>query len=255
MTFRIRRVLGTTLRLWGKNAVPAVLITSLLHAPLILWTLSAIPDDIQIRELTLVEFTTGFIALPINVLVSALLAPGVVAELQGRPLSFGGWLKGSVTQFVTAVLTTILVSMCIGGITVIIAIPFVMLSNAAVIVGALSMLYVVGLWYAAGPACAVEGTGSLAALGRGRALAKGHRLAIVSLLLLWWIVARGLWLVVVLTLGQWGVPDHVGSYIFFDAIREVLVGSLGGVMAGVTYNLLRTEKEGASPQQLATVFE
>jgi len=189
-------------------------------------------------------------------LVSALLAPGVVAELQGRPLSFGGWLKGSVTQFVTAVITTILVSLCIGGITVIIAIPFVLLPSAAAIVGALSLLYVVGLWYAAGPVCAVEGTGSLAALGRGRALAKGHRLAIASLLLLWWIVARGLWFVVfVLTLGPWGASDHVGSYVFFDGVREVLVGSLGGVMAGVTYNLLRTEKEGASPQQLATVFE
>ena len=76
------------------------------------------------------------------------------------------------------------------------------------------------------------------------------------MLLLGGIVARGLWVVVtVLTLGDWGDPGHIGSYLFVDAVREVLVGSLAGVMAGVTYHFLRTEKEGASPQQLATVFE
>src|SRR5690348_1351855 len=100
MTFTIGRVLGTTLRLWGRNVVPTVLITSLLHAPLILWTLSAIPEGIQLRQLTLLEFVVGLIALPIHVLGSALLASGVVAELEGRPLSLGGWLKGGAERFV-----------------------------------------------------------------------------------------------------------------------------------------------------------
>jgi hypothetical protein len=90
-TFRIGRVLGTTLPLWGRNLVPVVLITVLLHLPLILWELSVAQPEMLLGQLILFEYATGLVALPINFVVSALLACGVVAELEGHPLSLGGW--------------------------------------------------------------------------------------------------------------------------------------------------------------------
>jgi hypothetical protein len=256
-TLRIGRVLGTTLRVWGKNAVPVVLITSLLHLPLILWTLSVTQREMSVRQLILLEYATTLVAVPINLLVSALLARGVVAELQGRPLSLGGWLMSGVTRFVTAVITIIIVSLCIGGITLIIALPFaVHFPLLATVLASLSTLYLCALWYAAGPVSVIEGTGSLAALGRGRALANGHRLAILCLLILWVVVARGLGILeLVLTFDGTGGPSKVATYLYLDVVREVLVGSLAGVMAGVIYYFLRAERDGASPQHLATVLE
>lgn len=181
--------------------------------------------------------------------MSALLACGVVAELQGRRLSLGGWLMSGVTRFVTAVITIILVSLCVGGITVIVTIPFAFLPIGPLVLAPLLTLYLCALWYAAVPACAIESAGSLAALGRGRALAKGHRLAMLGRLTLWVIVARGLWFVVLLLIfNGTGGPSKVATYLYIDAVREVLVGSLGGVMAGVTYYFLRLEKDGADPQ-------
>jgi hypothetical protein len=260
-TFRIGRVLGMTLRMWGKNLASVVLITALLHLPLVLWELSGAAHEMLLGQLIRRECDTGLVALPINLAVSALLAYGVVAKLEGRPLSLGGWLMSGVTRFVTAVITVILVSSCIGGITLTImamAIPFGVHSGPiiALVLGSLSTLYLCALWYAAGPVCVIEATGSLAALGRGRALTKGHRLAIVGFLILWMIVTRGLWLLeLVLTFDRTGGPSKVATYLYVDVVRQVLVGSLGGVMAGVTYYFLRAEKEGTSPRQLATVFE
>jgi hypothetical protein len=256
-TFRSGQVLGTTLRLWAKNLVPVVLITTLLHSPLILWTLSVAQHEMVVRQLVLLEYTAGLVALPVNLLVSALLACGVVAELEGRPLSLGGWLMSAVTRFVTAVIAIILVSLCIGGITLIIAIPFSFhFPIVALVLVSLSMLYLCAVWYAAGPVSVIEGTGSFAALGRGRALTKGHRLAIVCFLILWVVVARGLELLeLVLTFDRIGGPSTLGTYLYIDLIREVLLGSLGGVMTGVVYYFLRAERDGTSPQQLATVFE
>jgi hypothetical protein len=258
-TFRIGRVAGTTLQLWGKNLVPVVVITALLHAPLMLWTLSWLPHELFIRSLTGFELTTALIALPINLLVSALLASGVVAAIEGRPLSLGGWLRSGATRFVTALITVILVSLCIGGISVIVAIPFAFGAPHPLVVSSIATLltlWLLALWYAAGPVSVIEGTGSLAAIGRGRALTKGHRLAILGFLILWLIAARGLWwLELLLMLGGTGGTIQVAHYLYIDFIRECLVGSLGGVMAGVTYYFLRADRDGADPQQLATVFE
>lgn len=255
-TFRIGRVLGTTLVLWGKNLVPVVLITALLHVPLLVWELSVARHGMHLRELTVLEYNSDLVALPINLVVSALLACGVVAELEDRPLSVGGWLMSGVTRLVTAAITILLVSLCIGGITLIIAMPFgTHLPWVSLVLASLSTLYLCALWYAAGPVCVIEGTGSLAALGRGRALTKGHRFAIVCCLILWVIVARGVGLLeLVVTFERTGGPSNVATFLYVDFVREVLVGSLGGVMAGVTYYLLKLEKEGASPRQLATVF-
>jgi hypothetical protein len=39
---------------------------------------------------------------------------------------------------------------------------------------------------------------------------------------------------VVLTFDRSGGPSNVATYLYVDLAREVLVGSLGGVMAGVS---------------------
>ena len=49
--------------------------------------------------------------------------------------------------------------------------------------------------------------------------------------------------------------EGLKTYLYANFVVDLLLGTLGGVVAAVTYYLLRAEKEGTSADELAAVFE
>jgi len=127
----------------------------------------------------------------------------------------------------------------------------------AIVVGVM-MLYFFGMLCMSAPASALERSGMAAALARSRALTRGHKLAIVTLIILLVLIHFALQVLVATTMfvGR-ELPGHgrftLGVYAVLGV--GVIVGSISAVMAGVAYYFLRAEKEGTSPAELATVFD
>jgi hypothetical protein len=251
MTFSIGRVLATAFRVWIRNLVPFTLITALIYSPLLIWGISAVQGEMDPQHLkALIDFERYSVALVplLSIFVSAVLTYGVVMELQGTHASIGACIATGFARFFPVLGVGILSSVCILGAfaALIIPGPFV-----------LCMLFVTT------PAAVIERPGITGALGRSRVLTAGHRLGIFILLVLLFGVAWcSVRLIVAVTLPYAGDPEHIQEtlarfplYIYAELARIVLLGSFSSVIVGVTYYLLRSEKEGTTATELAAVFD
>jgi uncharacterized membrane protein len=108
-------------------------------------------------------------------------------------------------------------------------------------------------WYAAAPACVVEGTGPVRSLGRSGELTKGRRMKIYGLLslvlIIVGIISGVVNFIVTRTIGYEGV----GSII--SAIVNVVPLAFVNVMSTVVYYSLRVEKENLTAATLADIFD
>jgi hypothetical protein len=240
-TFGVGNVLATGFRVWARNFVPFLLITALIYAPALIWETSAIPDTLtraSIRDaFVVVRYATTLLIL-LNVLVSAALTYGVVMELQGQRASIGACIATGLTRFVPALGVAFLTCLCVAGGVVLLVVGSIVLY---------CMLYV-------SVQCSVlERPGVLGALKRSRALTEGHRFEIFGLLLILVLINYGLTKAVEsVTLSN---LRSLAAYVYANLAQQMLIGSLGAVMASVTYFFLRAEKEGTSATELAAVFD
>lgn len=251
--FGIGNVLVTGFRIWTRNFVPFLLITILIHAPVAAWGMYSVQgglDDARWRQIIAFLQISPLVVQLINILVSAALTYGVVMELQGQRASLGDCIATGLRRFLPALGTTLLVGLCVGGMAFIAAIPFAAVSGLlATISAAVAGLWILTMLYVATQASVIERPGVMAALGRSRALTKGHRFALFALFLLVQLLNWALeW-----CSGAIALPD-IALYVYLKLACDVLIGSLSAVMAGVAYYLLRSEKEGTSAAELAAVF-
>src|SRR5262249_27523164 len=111
------------------------------------------------------------------------------------------------------------------------------------------LLWVSSILYVATQASVFEQPGSFGALGRSRALTRGHRFCVAIMVILIFLLLVALQVAI-----QFLTFPNFALYIYLNLARSVLVGSLASVMAGVAYYFLRAEKEGTSVDELAAVF-
>lgn len=250
-TFGVGNVLTTGFRIWIKNFVPFMLITALIYSPVLIWGISGVQGEITPdRFLSIaqkLQYVSGLTML-LNVLVSTALTYGVVMELQGQRASIGACITTGLVRFFPALGTGILSLLCIVGGTFLLIIPGIIV---------FCMLYV------ATQASVLERPGVLGALKRSRELTKGHKLEIFGLIFLLGLLGFG-----VTMLCQSVALPHLSNteyleetlrglpkYMYLNLAQQMVLGSLGAVMASVAYYFLRAEKEGTSASELAAVFD
>jgi hypothetical protein len=246
-TFGIGNVLATGFRIWLKNFIPFTLITALIYVPLWIWGITSVQGEMTpdrfthvVRDLQTVILLTGVL----NLFVAAALTYGVVMELQGQRASVGACIATGFSRFFPVLGVVLLSALCAGGATLLLIIPGVIV---------FCMLYV------ATPTAVLERPGVMGALGRSRELTRGHRLEIFGLVLILALLGFGLRMVVqTMTLD----PRHLDAtlhnapaYVFITLFEQMVVNSIGAVMASVAYYFLRAEKEGVSAAELAAVFD
>ncbi len=105
------------------------------------------------------------------------------------------------------------------------------------------------------PILIVERTSVAGALDRGIELMSGHRWRIVALVFLIWITLNLVGLVHPAWIGTW--YPMMGEEVFFLVrfVRALLMISIISCISAAAYYLLRSEKQGVSPQVMARVFE
>jgi hypothetical protein len=258
--FGIGKVLAVGFRIWGRNLVPFVALTAVLHSPLIIWAIVLTQgrlDHENLQHMIRYEGASIFLVPLLNILVSAVLTYGVVMELQGQRVSIYACIATGFTRFFAALGTMILVCLCV----VVSYVCGALLGAVgggvvAAITGSLLALYIYSMFYVSTQAAVIDRPGVGGALLRSQVLTRGHRFALIALQLLLGAIAIGLMLAIsAATRGDSFSPTRFRIWVYLDLARSVLIGSLGATLAGVAYYYLRAEKEGTSAAELAAIFD
>ena len=247
-TFSVGTVLSTGFRVGLRNLLPFLLITAVFYAPPWIWAWQAMQVEPTLENFKAVQSSiviASFLTMPINVFVAATRTYGVVMDLHGQRATIAACMTTGLSRFFPALAVAVLSVVCVGAASV-------------TVVGG---IIVFCMLYVATPVAVLERAGILGALSRSAALTKGHRWGILGLFLVLLVVNLG-----ILYLLHAAVLDsasktvatafaNLRSRIYLDYAREVVLGSLGAVMASVSYYLLRAEKEGTTASELAAIFD
>jgi len=249
-TFGVGNVLATGFRIWIKNFIPFMLITALIYSPVLIWGISGVQGEMtldRIESVSKMQLGIAGLTVLLNILVSAALTYGVVMELQGQRASIGACITTGLVRFLPALGTGILSVLCIAGGAILLLIPG---------------LIVFCMLYVATQVTVIERPGMLGALKRSRELTKGHKLEIFGLLFILGLLGFGVGKVFqAVTMPHFGDGAYLeenlrnlSTYMYMNLAQQMILGSLGAVMASVAYYFLRAEKEGTSASELAAVF-
>jgi hypothetical protein len=253
--FKIGEVIAVGLRIWARNLIPFLALTAVMESPVIIWGVVVSQGDIyygsdDFRRLVWFEGIT-FVTLPLRASVlSALLTYGVVMELQGRHVSIYTCIATGLSRMFSAIGTMVLACLCLLGTYFAGAIPGTIVDpKVGVVTGTLLALTIGAMLFVAPQAAVIDRNGMREALGRSRALTRGHRVALLGLLLLLLALAFGV------RLATNRIVWNLASLITSELASMVVVGSIIATMPCVAYYYLRAEKEGSSAEELASVFD
>jgi hypothetical protein len=248
MTFGVGNVLGMSFRVWLRNIVPFLLITAIFYAPPWLWAASTLSGEHtaeSLKHATLVFTVAGLLTWLLNVFVSAVLTYGVVMELHGQRASIGACLATGLSRFFPALGTGLLAAICAGLAALALLVPGIIV---------FCMLYV------ATTVAVVERPGVTGALSRSRELTRGHKFEIFGMLFLLGLISfaigfalRGFSLTQPHTVEA--AFESLQRQLYYSIGQQIIMGSLGAVVASVAYCFLRAEKEGTSAAELAAIFD
>ena len=250
-SFSIRKVFLLTFWVFRARYLFIILISLLVFLPSLaisLYSPGAYRGDLGEVEANLL--TLGQIFL--SVLLTTILVGGTINQLSGdRHLFANGEIDGNGLAS-PVLLTCVLFSL---GVTVgfaLLAVPGVFLKI---------------IWWVAIPVAVIERPGVLRSFGRSTELTKGHRWKILAAFLLVLAVGSAVYVVATEVLapgGFWGVSRGLSDESMYPAfipflicswIIGVMVAAFEAVLVGVSYALLRMEKERTEIDQAFVAFD
>ena len=258
---RVGGVLAKAIATWASNLPAFLLISLVLHAPIIGVTGVAYGSHERLIEMSTtwqLVFVLG--AVVVSVIGTSIYAYGVVQRLRGRP---AGILPTIVRGFarLPSGLATGLVSTLV---TVLPLVPglLMMFSGRAptggaffVFLGTIGMVFLTTFFWVAVPVAVIEGGNPFRCLARSAALTQGSRARIFGVLLVLGIADR---LVDMLIEAGTDAETFEGVRVrvwLMLATMVAVFSPLQSIAAAVGYHDLRVGKEGADVEDLARVFE
>jgi uncharacterized membrane protein len=244
--FGLGKVMGTGFRVWLRNLVPFLLITTVIYVPYVIWVVLTVQGEPTYEELRRIGWSTVIVVPLLNILVSSALVYGVVMELKGQRASMLDCLTTGLGRFFPVLGVAILTMLAIAGGLLLFIVPG---------------LIVTCVLYVTTQVAVLERPGVFGALSRSSELTRGHRWQIFAIVLLVWLLnyaVSELMQVLMVDELQRAEADLYAvlrRYFYLDLGRTVLMGSLSSVMASSAYYYLRLEKEGTSADELSRVFE
>jgi len=237
--FKVFRALGLSFRAWFRSFVDFTLLGALLFAPIFVSIALVGPsaDEDQMELLLVLSFVVATI---VSTLLAPLLIHRVVQDLDGKP---------------TPMLTSVRVGFR-GALAELVAGLGVLGAGVVPVIGGILSMMFRCKWFVAAPAAVVEKRGPLEAVDRSGQLTEGRRWAIFGLYVLIVLVTIAVsiaWMIVALTISD--TPR--GHQVALLGVA-VVIGAMQlfkGVVAAVTYVMLRGEKEGPPQEQLGNVFD
>jgi hypothetical protein len=241
--FSVGEVLGTGLKIWLKNFVPFTLITLICYIPFAVWFYTSAFEGHSASRLT---FIIAAIVTITNSVATGAITYGTVMSLRNTPASIGACISKGFSRALPSIFVGILVAICVFAGMIALVIP-------GLIVGC--------VLYVAVPVSVIEAPGVGGALSRSSALTSGHRWGIFALMVIAFIISAGVDWINTNKVMPWIIAGTTSiSTIRIKVVATVLaqyifLATIAGVMASVSYYLLRSEKEGTNIDQIGSVFD
>ena len=176
------------------------------------------------------------LGLVLNTIGEAVILYGAFQRLSGRPFQPAEAFQRALARFLPLLGLALLYGICL------------VLGFALFLVPGLILLV---MWAVVVPACVVEGLGPIESMSRSAALTKGHRWAILGIMLLAGIVNWIGSLIIGLVLGAAGAVAVGIVNLVWTAVWAVYWNCLLVML----YHDLRVAKEGIASEQIASVFD
>lgn len=242
--FTIGHAIGQGFRIWGRNIIPFTLLGVIVYSPLILWVALSFNEGIDLERAYTIAGGVVLLSILFNIFLSGAVTYGVVMEMRGTHVGLGACVATGIRRFLPALGVSFLSMLAVIG-------GFIALIIPGIIV--YCMLYV------AVQASVMEKPGLFGALRRSRALTAGNKLNIFGLLFLLGLIT-GIPRTVVekIILPDPDNPssfEAVKTYVYVTLGFSIVIGTIGAVIAAVTYFQLRQDKDGVSIEEIARVFE
>ena len=246
--FTIGNAIGTTMGVFGRHIVAFSLIPAVMFVPVFIIgvlivfafglqaAFSGNPNDIH-GGLFLAAFIFVMLYAAAMVVAMGALAYGTVQDLRHQYAGIGACLSrgfGSVIPLVLAAWGVSILAM-LG--TILLVVPGIMIWTALAIVG---------------PAIVAERLGAGAGMRRSRELTKGRRWSVFGAIFLTAICLNVVSYILTHVLGP--MFGQIANGVLSIVVTVISMG-FQGVLVAVIYFQLRIEKEGASLDEIARVFD
>jgi len=244
--FGVGSVLSTSLAVYGRNFISFTIVALALQLPVLALQLFLNPlSDPTVPNPAAANpgGFLGYLGLVMlagalcNGLTTATLVYGSVQDLRGQRASIGDCFSQAMTVVVPIVLAALVYSILVSLGMLLLLIP--------------GLIILVTYWLYA-PAIVVERLGVGGAFTRSADLTRGKRWPIFGLMLIYGVILYAVSFGVMLVFGV--MAGFVGLTIVTFALNTV-VGASISIGSGVTYFLLRSDKEGVDIDQIAKVFD
>lgn len=244
--FSVGKTLGRSFYIFSRNILPLVTIVILFQIPAVTWLVASGQYDINFDDPStfsninwIVHFGVIFLSVILSCVSTAAVTYGVFMDITGRKFTIGDCLSKSFSVLVPVIVMGVLVNILffVGLALLIIPGVFVFL-----------VLFVVF------PVIIVEQPGIFDCLKRSYYLTKGN---------LWSLLGLSLVLLVI-SLGGGYLGQFLGTLfkgmgfdivaVIVTTVAQSLYMAFWIIVGAVTYNNLRTIKEGISSDRIAAVF-
>lgn len=222
--FGIVRVLGTSLRLFGHNIVPFLVVALAVYAPTLALRHTLHPDDSSL-------YTLG-IGVLLDSIIAAIVTYGVIMDLHGTRPSYKDCVLVGLRHLPAVIGVVVLGFIAIGIGLVLLVIPGVILAL---------MVYV------AIPVAVIERPGLMASLQRSRDLTDGYKGALFVILLATWLGKAAFARMLVDVLGG-------DALVYASLAADAIFGVFVAVTSAVAYTALRADREGVELPAIATAI-
>lgn len=248
-------VLGRGFPIWFANALPFVLLSTIVMLPSIFVAFMTYQGTLDPDSATVV-FGAGLYALLAPQFINATVIYGTIQQLRGEHASIGASLSFGMSRLIKVLAVALVSGICQGGAAFAILVPAVLLffvgegfGILAGLAGIPFIFYVVlGLWVAV-PVAVMENRSIVESIKRSWQLTSGHRFKIFGV-----VFVVGLIVGLATTILS-GVMSDPRSGPLIETIINVLSLSLMAVFNALIYHDLRTSRDGVDTAKLASIFD
>jgi hypothetical protein len=239
--FSVGNVLGRSFSIWFKNLVPFSILSLLVHAPIVLYTILTMQGELTIKKIT----TWGLVVTPGTIVLSLVatgaMTYGVFQDLRGARVGLGECISVGLKRLLPVLGVGLVTGLAVMGGIIALIIP--------------GIIIICMLWVAV-PVSVVENAGVGAALSHSRELTAGYRWHIFGILFILGLFNKAVTKVLeIVMLGSGTSFDTIRTFLLLAVIVGALIGTLSAVANAVAYHDLRVAKEGVSADDLAKVFD
>jgi hypothetical protein len=255
-SFSVGRALSLGFSTMFRNIIPFAILGGILFVPVLLYSLhlqdtvaamteSGIGED---DAWTIIRMAVMLLVITwvMKTLLGASVTYGVVMQVRGQPAGIGPSVVKGVSRLLPVLVIGLLVALIAVG-------PLVLLAFVSPILALAWIPFAIILYcmyYVAVPASVCEKPGIGGALLRSRDLTSGHKGGIFGMLLVLGLIDYGVGKVLE---SMFETDPKMFLYSSFGV--DLILGILGACVCASTYYLLRSEKEGTSADDLASVFD